>query len=284
MDMVAITGASGRIGRRLVAELKGRADLRGVDRVAPEDPIDHRIADVTDPAALAAALDGTTAIVHLAGLDLEAPAVDAEFIRVNALGTFNVLAAAEAKGIRRVIVCSSITATGLNEARIDHPPLHLPVDEDHISAPLGAYGLSKSLAEAIAARFVRRGLEVVVLRPMLVMFPEYFPVVAERIEATAGRWLSYYVSPGDTARAFRMALEARHLGSGTFFVTAKDTCREEPTLSWLGRALPSLPEIRDPGYYRKDPRASVFDWRRARDAFGFEAEGDWITCRRESGA
>lgn len=279
MDMVAITGASGRIGRRLVAELKGRADLRGVDRVAPEDPIDHRIADVTDPAALAAALDGTTAIVHLAGLDLEAPAVDAEFIRVNALGTFNVLAAAEAAGIRRAIVCSSITATGLNEARLDHPPLHLPVDEDHPCAPVGAYALSKQLVETIAARFVRAGLEVIVLRPMLVMLPGFLATVEERLAPPASRWLSYYVTPEDTARAFRLALEARHVRSGTFWVTARDTCRDEPTLAWMERVWGGLPELRKPEVYRRNPRASVFDPARARDMLGFEATGDWLSVK-----
>ncbi len=279
---VAITGASGRIGTSLLAELAGRCEVRGIDRVAPAGALDHRLVDIMDLPALAGSLAGIDAVIHLAGHDIDAAVADAEFIRVNALGTFNVLTAAEAAGVRRVIVCSSIAATGLNEGRTDHPPCYLPVDEDHPGAPLGAYGLSKELVERIAARFVRAGLEVIVLRPMLVMFPLFFPLVEERLAAPASRWLSYYVTPEDTARAFRLALEARHVRSGTFFVTATDTCREEPTLQWLERAWGHLPEIRRPELYRATPRAAVFDPGRARDILGFEATSDWLALRQET--
>ena len=81
------------------------------------------------------------------------------------------------------------------------------------------------------------------------------------------RWLFYYVTPEDTARAFRLALERD--GGPEFdiaFVTAADSCTTEPTLERLERILGRLPEIRDPARYESNPRASAFDGSHALEA------------------
>lgn len=61
---VALVGASGKVGRRLVAELTGRRhDVTGVARADPGDVgVPMRIVDVTDAAALADAIRGHDAL------------------------------------------------------------------------------------------------------------------------------------------------------------------------------------------------------------------------------
>jgi len=61
---VALIGASGKVGRRLVAELTGRGhDITGVARSDPGDVgVPMRIADATDAAALADAIRGHDAL------------------------------------------------------------------------------------------------------------------------------------------------------------------------------------------------------------------------------
>jgi nucleoside-diphosphate-sugar epimerase len=136
------------------------------------------------------------------------------------------------------------------------------------------------MAEAAAHSFAAPGFDVIVLRPMLVMFPANLAVVRKRREA-GSRWLHYYIAPHDAGHAFRAALEAPEGTGGTFFITAADTCHEEDTLAWLSRSLGVLPEIRDRIYFRSLPRASVFDGRRARDVLGFVPRTDWITLTEQ---
>ena len=69
--LVLVTGAAGRIGRSLCADLPEHGwRVRGFDR----SPVDGGITgDIRDPGALDAALDGANAVVHLAGQPTEAP-------------------------------------------------------------------------------------------------------------------------------------------------------------------------------------------------------------------
>jgi nucleoside-diphosphate-sugar epimerase len=136
------------------------------------------------------------------------------------------------------------------------------------------------MAEAAAHSFAAPGFDVIVLRPMLVMFAANHAVVRRHRER-GSRWLYYYIAPDDAGLAFRSALEAPEGTGGTFFITAADTCHDEDTLAWLSRSLGSLPEIRDRSYFGSNPRASVFDGRRARDVLGFAPRTDWITLTEQ---
>jgi NADH dehydrogenase len=74
--------------------------------------------DVTDPASLAAALDGVDAVVHLVAIIKGAPA---DFERVMAQGTRNLVAAAKAAGVRRFVLASAL---GLDERSKDAVPYY----------------------------------------------------------------------------------------------------------------------------------------------------------------
>ncbi len=281
-EKIAVTGGSGRLGRYVVEELRGHCDVTIVDLVPPEERIAFHKCDILKPGELKKALAGQDAVVHLAGLDLVQAATPDAFVHVNAVGTWNVLQAAQHAGTKRVVQCSSVTATGLNESREDFMPKYLPVDEMHPLAPVHPYGVSKLLQEEIARSFNHlNGLQVISLRLMLVIFDAAnIALVHERLQDPENRWLYYYISPQDAARAFHCALVADELPFDTMFITAQDTCHEAATLTWFSEKFGSLPEVRNPGIYERNPRTSIFSGARARDILDFQSQDDWIsTCQ-----
>ncbi len=121
---VAVTGAGGFIGLATCARLVADgAQVVGLDRSpATADRIaatgaDPVVADVTDPVAMAQALEGCTGVVHTAALVAEFGAM-ADFVRVNVGGTRTVLDAARDAGVGRVVHLSSVATLGY-EARHD---------------------------------------------------------------------------------------------------------------------------------------------------------------------
>lgn len=168
---VLVTGSNGRIGRVLMQGLAARFALVGLDRATPASPGAHVQADITDLAALEAALaprPSLTHVVHLAG----DPRVDAPWASVrrnNIHGTRNVYEAARRHGrIRRIVFASSNHVTGFYEG--DPPALctaaeRPPLTPDAPPRPDSNYGISKLAGEAIARYyFDYHGIESVCLR------------------------------------------------------------------------------------------------------------------------
>jgi len=274
---VAVTGGSGRLGTHVVRELLSQGyQVRVLDRRAPSAAVEFVQLDTLDLDCVREALRGVDAVIHLAAIDFDFQAPAEDYIRVNTLGTWHVLQAANELGIQRAVVCSSISACGLSEANAAFPPEQLPVDESHPRYVIQPYSVSKVVIEEMAASFVRRGeMAVLCLRPMMVLTePNIDPTVA-RAQDEETRWLFYYVTPQDCARAFRCALEAESVRGGEFFITAQDSCRDEETLVWYERAWGRLPAMVDVEHYRRNPRASVFSGDKARDQLGFVASSNW---------
>ncbi|MCX7356035.1 MAG: hypothetical protein NTY59_14655 [Alphaproteobacteria bacterium] len=96
------------------------------------------------------------------------------------------------------------------------------------------------------------------------------------------RWLYYYVTPEDTARAFRLAMEVENVPYDVLFVAAADNCVDESTFDMLrrNRILP-FPEVRLPLLYKRNPRASVLDPERAKRVIGFEPSSDWMKVKTQ---
>ncbi len=286
---IALTGGRGRLGRYVAAELRRRHQVRIVDRAAPDpgEPAPHPPIDVLDYDALVAAFRGQEVVVHLAGIDQSLASADAAVFETNVQGTWNAFEAAERAGVRRAVLCSSTSALGLDHTNPHLPPLYLPVDEAHPTRPSSTYGMSKLLGEEIAAAFARRGkLEVLILRPSYVAFPEMLAFMsgakgtqAER-EAEPVPLLRAYVGPEDAAHAFTLAAECDYAGIETFLIAAGDTFADEPTLDHLRRTYGALPSIRRPELYEKNPRASVLATEKARRVLGWQATTSWPQLRR----
>lgn len=153
---VLVTGSQGFVGHWLTAHLEAQGDeVIGVDTEV----------DVTDPAALQAKVVGSApdGIIHLAALASVGASWEAQerTWKVNAMGSVNLLAAAQAcpHPPRVVLVSSSEVYGRVAEAE-------LPIGENQPLAPVNPYAASKAAAEMAALQaWLGAGLEVVRVRP-----------------------------------------------------------------------------------------------------------------------
>jgi UDP-glucose 4-epimerase len=162
---VAVTGGSGFIGSHVVDALLARGlEVRMVDRhPSPyhrESEAPTAIADLRDAGAVAGALSGCEAVLHLAAAadvnDVVADPVAAE--EVNTRGTMNVLEAARRVGCQRVVYASTIWVYG---EQVDGV-----VDEDSfVGVPRHFYTATKLAGESyVRALSQLYGFEHTILR------------------------------------------------------------------------------------------------------------------------
>jgi UDP-glucose 4-epimerase len=180
-----VTGGAGFIGSNLVDALVARGDdVAVIDDISTgkRENLEGALAngaelielDVRDAAAVADAVGRVRpeVIFHLAAqIDVRKSVADpANDSRVNVEGTINVLSAARAAGVRRLINTSTGGAI-YGEGQI------IPAPEDHPVAPESPYGLSKFCAENYCALFTRlHGLSTVSLRYGNVYGPRQDPL------------------------------------------------------------------------------------------------------------
>lgn len=130
---IAVTGGSGFIGGRLITLLEGEGhDVVNIDIAAP------RSVDIEDKQALIQACTGCEAIYHLAALHRDDIFPRSRYYDVNSEGTKNIIAAAKANDITRLIFTSTFALYGLNTG--------MP-DEQSEPKPFNDYGASKLEAE-----------------------------------------------------------------------------------------------------------------------------------------
>ena len=173
-EKVLVTGTGGQLGSYTAAELKGRCEVHGFDARPSRGDIPRHVGDITDPAAMAEACKGIDALLHIAARPNIWSGTGDEIVRVNTMGVWTVLNAAEAAGVRRVVLCSSDSVVGFTVMSGGlKPPDYLPIDAAHPLRPTDPYAVSKLLGEQIGRSFDTRGkLEVIVLRPVFVLYPE----------------------------------------------------------------------------------------------------------------
>lgn len=170
---VLVTGATGFLGRRTVARLAPRHELRllvrpGASRERFPAGVEFVGGDVTDRTSLAAGAAGCDAVLHAAALvKIDAPA--AEFDRVNVGGLENVLAAAADAGVGAVVYVSSFIALGPTEAA---PGGELDERAESASRTwINDYQRTKTLSDQRARRAIADGVPLSVVYPGVIYGP-----------------------------------------------------------------------------------------------------------------
>jgi nucleoside-diphosphate-sugar epimerase len=156
---VLVTGAAGEFGRDLVPWLARKHDVRATDIAPATVPCEFVQADLRDPEALGALVDGVDAVIHLAVL-LPMPHPTAAFVDVNVKATTLLCEAAARARVGRFVYISTVWATGHGTEEGC-----LPVDEEAPLRPQEMYGLTKLQGELSAEFYARmHGLSTLVLR------------------------------------------------------------------------------------------------------------------------
>lgn len=168
MAHVLVIGGAGFLGSVLCRELLERGQrvrvldalLYGaapLERLLPQPGFSLVAGDTRDPRALAEALEGATALVHLGELagDPACAANEALARQINGAATRRVIAAAAGSGVRRFVYASSCSVYGAAAG---------VVDEDSPPNPLSPQARFKLAAEAALLARGGPGFEPVVLR------------------------------------------------------------------------------------------------------------------------
>lgn len=246
--VVAVTGASGYLGRRLVDLLEADPSVErvvGIDITEPlagSPKLEFHQLDVRD-AHLAKVLPGVDVVVHLA-FQFDPIRDEGRMRSINVDGTRNVLEAAGATGVRKLIQASSATVYGA------HPDNDFPLTE---SSPLRAnpdfsYAWHKLEAERMIEAFQEDHPEVVVtvLRPAIVFGPNVQNFVSRMLEAPRITTVKGYEPPlqlvheEDVATAIHLAI-SRDL-PGPYNVGADGWLTRDEVLELTGKKQVELPE------------------------------------------
>ncbi|WP_243737472.1 NAD-dependent epimerase/dehydratase family protein [Blastococcus xanthinilyticus] len=178
-----MTGASGMLGRATAEALLARGDDVTVLQRRPSGlPCAEVLGDVADPAAVARAVRGQDAVVHLAAkVDVTGPR--AEYERANVHGTRTVVGACRAEGVGRLVHVSSPSVAHAGAALTG-----VGAEPADPGTARGHYSRTKAVAELDALAADSASLAVLVVRPHLVWGPGDTQLVGRIVErARAGR-------------------------------------------------------------------------------------------------
>lgn len=252
---IAITGASGRIGRAITTEaLRQGHSVVAIDRVAPYPPETRENcrfveADICDYDALVAAFSGCDALIHMAAIPAPIGYADHVVHNNNVVGSYNALRAGVEVGIRRMVQASSVNAIGLSFSRAPHFD-YFPVDEEHPNHSEEPYSLSKWICEQQADCFARRyeDIRIASMRFHLVVEEKAEAVKAFGVATEAAALhLWAYTRYDAAARACLLALEAPFTGHEVFYIIGPDSLLDMPTLELAARFFPEVPVRGDLG-------------------------------------
>ncbi|WP_433308757.1 NAD-dependent epimerase/dehydratase family protein [Micromonospora sp. CA-269861] len=281
---VVVTGATGKLGRAVVAHLRAvGVDVLAVDRAGGRDPRDVNgeflLVDLTDYGQVVEAFTGgadehaggVDAVVHLAAVPAPGLMSNATTFANNSAATYNVFAAARAAGIKRVVWASSETVLGLP---FDTPPPYAPVDEEYAPRPESTYSLNKALEEEMARHFCRWDPELVMvgLRFSNVMDVEdYAPFPSFDADPRLRRWnLWGYIDARDGAQAVERALAHDQPGTDVFIIANADTVMTRSSASLMAEVYPGVEVRRELGEHE-----TLLSIDKARRVLGYEPQHSW---------
>jgi nucleoside-diphosphate-sugar epimerase len=294
MSVYLITGIAGFIGSSIAEALVRKGEtVRGVDNLSTgklanldqiKDRIDFRQVDLADAAALANACDGAEYVLHQAAIasvprSIEDP--DSSHA-ANINGTLNILQAARARKVKRLVYAASSSAYGNQPGQ--------PRVETMRPMPVSPYAVQKVTGEYYLQAWNEvYGLETVSLRYFNIFGPKQDP--SSPYSGVLARFIMQMLE-GQTPTIFGDGEQARDFTYIDNVVAANLAACEAPAENVAGRVfnigcgqqfslnatyglLQDLMDFRQPANYGP-PRAgdvleSLADIRAAQDAFGYRA-------------
>ncbi|TRZ42472.1 NAD-dependent epimerase/dehydratase family protein [Robertkochia solimangrovi] len=241
---VMVTGHKGYIGSRFVSEMKAKYDIIGYDLVEGDDILDYE--------KLKNRMKGVDVVVHEAAIPKPTPGKSFDdYFKTNVQGTLNVIKAAEANGVKRMVYASSTTIYGV-EGGI---PFDYPIHEDQkfVSQYIKAdelqmrdidlsYHISKVMAEQVLAWYgLNKKIQVIALR--------YGPTDHVNLGA--------HVSIENVIQATDLAISNPHV----FWYEAFSIVDGDVDFIDLSKAKNMLGYNPKPANYTKDQTISSFDKR-----------------------
>lgn len=235
--------------------------------------------DVRNRALLTETMRDTDTVFHLAASvgnarSIAHPIEDAE---INVIGTLQVLEAARALGVRKVVYSSSAGIFGELES--------LPIGEDHPVEPNSPYGASKLAAEKMCLAYAQLyELEAVCLRYFNVYginqrydaYGNVIPIFAHRMlrgETLTvfgdGEQTRDFINVRDVAQANLRASHARGV-SAAFNIASGSAITVNRLVELMSEAAEVIPIVEHGPPRSGDVRHSRADVSAAREAFGFE--------------
>jgi len=225
--LIALTGATGYVGSRVVRKLLRRehdvrALVRRPDRAGPLEDLGVELVagDLNDAGALAALVAGAGAVVHLVGIIVEARGQTFEVVHV--AGTRALLAAANDAGVPLMVHMSTLGARSEPEATRFHRS-RWQAEEAVRSSGLPHAILRPSLIAGPGNAALKTMVDMIRLSPVV-------PVIGN------GRYELQPVWVEDVAEAFALAVERPDL-RGTFDIAGPERLTYHQLLDRLETAM-----------------------------------------------
>ena len=275
--MIVVTGAAGRLGRRVVQLLAARnREVLATDRLEADDlPAEFVRCDLGDARAVDDILQGAESVIHMGAIPGPLRAEPRVIFENNVTADFNVMMSAAELGLRRVVFSSSAFGMGWAHDGNAFVPLYLPLDEEHPMMPFEPYGLTKQVGEDIGRMIARNSATTVVsLRFTNVALPEVqaeFPWPAPTPENPLTLVMWAYADARDVAEAHVLALDAEIEEYEAFMLAQPSSRFSEPTIDLVKNNFGDRVEIRE----GLEGVASVISTQKAQRLLGWRPRYDW---------
>lgn len=282
-----VTGAAGFVGGRVAAKLiEAGHEVTVIDNLS----VGHKnavpegakliAADLCDPEAVSAAVQGHDAVVHLAAQALvpESVADPQKAFDINLVGGHNLLEAMRKHGVKHLVYSSSAAVYG--------NPVRVPIKEDDPKLAINPYGATKLAFEALVhSHHAAYGLNATMFR----YFNPYGPTedhdpethaVPNFIRATLtgepiplywnGQQTRDFFFVDDIARAHVMGLE--HDGFHVYNLGSGHATKVMDVVELIFKLAGKRTAIKDLGERAGDPPELLADISKARRELGWQPE------------